>query len=114
LKNRAKFTEKSGSPSLVGMDGESALVDIDLNQGTTLPGEGQIQALKPQGDKVQIVFKKLNWVAQLWNCQDSNVIDRVDFASGKVYYKQNCKRPEPRSAAARKRRSSYPRNTRPV
>lgn len=55
------------------------------------PVAGIVKAIAKKGETAVIHFKKEEWLEPMWDCVDTNRIDRID-PSGKVVYRQNCKR----------------------
>ncbi|MGN6106280.1 MAG: hypothetical protein ACTHU0_14320 [Kofleriaceae bacterium] len=55
----------------------------------TSEAQGVIASVAPKGDMIAVTFKKETWVEQLYNCKETNKIDRIDDR-GKIVYRQVC------------------------
>jgi len=51
--------------------------------------EGQIAAVKKQGEGLYVTFKKVSWKEPVFRCTETNKIDRIS-ESGQVIYRQEC------------------------
>ncbi len=63
---------------------------LEVKPPPSAESQAVIASVAPaKGDLVKVTFKKDVWIEQLYNCKETNRIDRIDD-NGKLVYRQSC------------------------